>query len=1016
MSAVINYTVSSLVAGSVLVDNVVATSFTHADLVAGKVAFKHDGSNTSGSFQIAVDDGNQDLSTPALSTFNVGLTTAGPETELVSLNPAGIAGNGESWWSGARSLSTDGRYVVFESFASDLVSGDTNGQEDVFLRDMVTGTTTWVSVGTGGVSDDLSYNAKISGDGKFVVFESEATNLVPGDTNNRADVFVRDLAAGTTTRVSVDNNNVQAAQGGYQGVISDDGKKVAFLTDNSLAANDSNNGVDVYVRNLESNTTSLVSVGTNGNATGGNHSLSMSSNGRFVTFSSSATDHVPAGGDTNGPTYDIYLRDTQNNTTKLVSTSASGQTNGNCYTNAVSNDGNYVVFVSYGTNLVTGVTDSNASGDIFLKNMLTGVVTLVSKVGTTAGNGQSFNPTMSDDGRFVAYTSDASDLVTGDTNGKADVFVWDRDTGETRRVGESIEGSYFASISGDGKYVTFQTNASLSANDSNGNTDVYRVSLNRAPTVIGDKTGEVTEGGTYQLTSADLSFTDVDDAAPRITYRVSNMASGKVLVSGAEATSFTATQVAAGLVTFRHDGASTPTTAYFSVSGDDGNQDKSSAVNQIFRFTVTPVNDPLQDFKFATSHGGASALAVTIPKQYEGLVGYLSANDEDGTPITYGVADPKFKIVNGNELHLGSTAFNDGEVASVALTATSGTETLNLTVAVTVGKVGEVTATAYGDDNDYITLSTSTEGVVRMGGGRDVVIGASGADVIDGEANEDNLYGGAGADTLYGGASEDIVVGDVGNDQLYGGDGGDVLSELWDEANSGDDLLDGGNGIDILYSADGNDVVSGGTDDANNWAHLGAGDDTYHGASGTDTVYGLEGADTINGNAGHDTLLGFAGNDRLYGGAGIDYLVGYEGNDTLEGGADNDGIVGEEGDDTLVGDGGIDILYGGEGNDTLRGGADTDGIFGDDGTDTFQVGGSGYGADYIYDFETGTTRDKLVLQAGHFADVAAVRTAAVFDGEHTTITVPDSGGATVVLRNLNIATINDTDIQVNGVF
>ena len=1020
VSAAIKYTVSTLVAGSVLVDNVVATSFTHADLAAGKVAFQHDGSNTAGSFQVAVEDGNQDLSTPTASLFNVALSTAGPETELVSVNPAGTAANGysELTYNASRSLSTDGRYVMFQSSATDLVSGDTNGREDVFLRDMVTGTTTLVSVGTG-VNDGNSSSGRVSGDGKRVLFRSDATNLVAGDTNGTTDLFVRDLAAGTTTRVSVGNGNVQAAHGSWDGVISADGKKVAFSADNSLAANDGNNGSDIYVRDLQLGTTTLVSVGTDGNATGDAHYPNMSANGRFVTLTSNAATHV-ATADTNAWAYDLYLRDTQLGTTKLVSTNASGQqANNGSYASAVSNDGQYVVFESNATNLVTGVTDNNSSNDIFLKNMVSGVVTLVSKnINNAVGNGDCLLAGMSDDGRFVAYWSNVSDLVTGDTNDWGDVFVWDRDTGETRRIGESIEGSdYTLSISGDGKYVTFQTSASLTANDSNGNvTDVYRVSLNRAPTVIGDFAGEVTEGGAYQLTSADLSFTDVDDMPEHITYKVINMAAGKVRVDGVEASSFTAAQVAAGLVTFRHDGASTPTTAYFSVSGDDGNQDKSAATNQIFRFTVSPVNDPLQDFKFSTSHGGASALAVTIPKQHDGHVGYLSASDEDGTPITYGVADPRFKIVNGNELHLASMAFQDGEVASVALTATSGAETLNLTVAVTVGNVGEVTTTAYGDDNDYITLSTSMEGVVRMGGGRDVVIGASGADVIDGEANEDNLYGGAGADTLYGGASEDIVVGDAGNDQLYGGDGGDVLSELWDEANSGDDLLDGGNGIDIMYAANGNDVVYGGTDDANNWAHLGAGDDTYHGAAGTDTVYGLEGADTINGNAGHDTLLGFAGNDRLYGGAGIDYLVGYEGNDTLEGGADNDGIVGEEGDDTLVGDGGIDILYGGEGNDTLRGGADTDGIFGDEGTDTFQVGGSGYGADYIYDFETGAIRDKLVLQAGHFADVAAVRAAAVFDGQHTTITVPDSGGATVVLRNLNIATINDTDIQVNGVF
>ena len=295
VSTVIKYAVSNLAAGTVLVDNVAATSFTHADLVGGKVAFQHDGSNTSGSFDVAVDDGNQDASTPTASLFNVRLSTAGPETQLVSLNAAGTAASGysEAPWVSPRSLSTDGRYVVFASSATDLVSGDTNGKEDVFLRDMVTGTTTLVSVGTG-VNDGDSDSARVSDDGKFVVFESDATNLVAGDTNGENDLFVRDLVAGTTTRVSVGyengNNNQEAALGGTSGVISADGTKVVFVTSSSLAASDSNSSSDIYVRDLQLGTTTLVSVDTNGNATGGNGFPGMSANGQYVVFGSDATN------------------------------------------------------------------------------------------------------------------------------------------------------------------------------------------------------------------------------------------------------------------------------------------------------------------------------------------------------------------------------------------------------------------------------------------------------------------------------------------------------------------------------------------------------------------------------------------------------------------------------------------------------------------------------------------------------------------------------------------------------
>ena len=332
--------------------------------------------------------------------------------------------------------------------------------------------------------------------------------------------------------------------------------------------------------------------------------------------------------------------------------------------------------------------------------------------------------------------------------------------------------------------------------------------------------------------------------------------------------------------------------------------------------------------------------------------------------------------------------------------------------------VGYAQASPFDSQSNFVTL-TSSGGTWHALDGADVVIGSAQTDIIYGDASYDDLYGGAGNDFLFGGDSEDILVGGVGNDALQGGAGGDVLSELFDEANSGNDFMYGGDGVDIMYAAAGKDAVYGGTDAANNYADLGAGDDSYSGSAGSDVVVGGTGDDAINGNAGHDSLYGDAGNDTLVGGDGIDLLSGGADNDTLDGGNDADSLVGDDGNDSLIGGAGIDVLYGGAGDDTLNGGADTDALYGGAGNDAFRVGGTGFGADYVWDFVVNGAAgpsDTLVFQAGHFADATAVRNASVFASGNTTITVPSGGGATVVLVGVNIASILDEDINVNGAF
>jgi Tol biopolymer transport system component len=265
------------------------------------------------------------------------------------------------------SISADGRFVAFNSSASNLVPGDTNNENDIFVRDLLTNTTTRVSVsGAGNQGNRRSSSPSISADGRFVAFSSEASNLVPGDTNNNEDIFVRDLLTNTTTRVSVSSIGNQAFGPSRDSYISGDGRFVAFSSEASnLVPGDTNGNRDIFVRDLSTNTTTRVSVDSAGNpGNGQSYAPSISSDGRFVAFSS-ISNLVP--GDTNNRD-DIFVRDLSSNTTTRVSVSGAGnQGNGGSFSPSISADGPRVVFLSGADNLVPG--DTNNRSDIFVADI-----------------------------------------------------------------------------------------------------------------------------------------------------------------------------------------------------------------------------------------------------------------------------------------------------------------------------------------------------------------------------------------------------------------------------------------------------------------------------------------------------------------------------------------------------------------------------------------------------------------------------------------------------------------------
>jgi len=360
-----------------------------------------------------------------------------------------------------------------------------------------TGATALVSVSSGEVAAELGADEPaVSADGRYVAFTSSSTNLVRGrgDTNSAEDVFVRDRAARTTGRVSVSTHQAQALGDSGRPAISGDGRYVAFFSSApDLVGGDSNAAGDYFVRDRGTGRTRRVSVDSRERQSAGDGAFDgelpgVSEDGRFVVFSSVAGDLVP--GDTNG-VRDVFVRDRARGTTRRVSVS-SGETQGTGPSGfpAVSADGRFVAFFSSADNLVRA--DTNGGGDYFLRDLRYGTTRRVSvATGDRQASGTDFaaSPGISTGGRYVAFSSDSSDLVRGDTNrGQGDindgqdVFVRDGRAGTTRRVsvssgeaqGNSASGFVKVSISARGRFVAFDSFASnLVPGDANTTGDVF---------------------------------------------------------------------------------------------------------------------------------------------------------------------------------------------------------------------------------------------------------------------------------------------------------------------------------------------------------------------------------------------------------------------------------------------------------------------------------------------------------------------------------------------------------------
>ncbi|HEV7862823.1 MAG TPA: hypothetical protein VGR20_08990, partial [Acidimicrobiia bacterium] len=407
--------------------------------------------------------GTTDTTTPGGGT--PGSSVWGPAGATYVVAKAGGGGNAYRPW-----MSEDGRYLVFDSDGKRVMGGtaDPVGIRDIYLYDRTGGTMERISVGVGGARAHIpeadasgacssapcgSQRPTISADGRYVAWWSSADNLVAGDTNGHADAFLRDRQTGTTTLLSKGFQNTQSDGDSKRPIVSRDGHYVAFesaaanlispakcgFLDLSCKALDTNKADDIFLYDVTAGSLTRVSTGTDGTqGNGASDRASLSGNGRKILFASAATNFIA--NDANGAVTDIFMRDLATGQTTLVSASAAGvQSDKASESPSISADGRWVSFDTKATNLNCSPTclDTGGDTDVYVKDLQTGAIDQVSvqsggaqATGTNGSTVVGGDSSISSDGRYVAFWSNASTLVPNDTNGSAckiapcaDVFV-----------------------------------------------------------------------------------------------------------------------------------------------------------------------------------------------------------------------------------------------------------------------------------------------------------------------------------------------------------------------------------------------------------------------------------------------------------------------------------------------------------------------------------------------------------------------------------------------------------------
>ncbi len=817
---------------------------------------------------------------------------------LVSSDGEGEAANGNSYHA---SMSADGTTVVFESDADNLVFDDSNIQRDVFVKNITSGAITVISLsntGSGETADGDSYGASFSPDGKAVLFTSNADDIVSGDNNGANDIFLKTTGSGQARLISTDSDGNQADFSSSGAVFSADGTKVGFQSDaTNLVTGDSNGKSDVFLKNLISDETILVSSDRHGQiGNGASSDISLSRNGRYALFTSSATNLVAH--DTNGVA-DVFLKDLSSGQVRLVSSNANGVQGDDSSSNAVfSPDGTLVAFVSFADNLLAG--DNNGASDIFVKNLLTGAITQISLAGFGANSDESSQTvSFSPDGRNVIFQSIADNLTPGIANGASNIFVAAIDASPQPGGSDTIDGG-----AGNDRIVAGGGESTITGGD--GNDSIYmNGTLDAGDRIDGGNGSDtlVLNGGNFEpITFAATTMAGIEtmlllgNHSYNLITNDANVAANTLFIVDGSA------QDASHVVSF--DG-SAETDGNFLIIGGAGNDvlkgggrsntfDLTAGGNDTATLGMSNALSPLNVFKMGASLTAADTL----------------------TSAGFGV-----NVVD----------LNGDYSAGLVLAAT------------TIQGINEIKLAANHSYN--LTLNAANTNNVSLLTIFAATLGATEHVVFNGAAVFGNLaiIGGAGNDTLTGGGGNDQITGGLGTNHLAGGGGNDTIDMTKGvdtvDAGSGDDTIlcagfttgktvDGGSGSDSLtvtsLAGAGGITLNLSTALINNIETLnltGAGAFNFKTSDGevaagvtltVDATLATTGVKFV-GSAetnGMFDIIGSIANDVVAGGAGNDTF------DLTLGGSDN--ATGNGGNDTfLVGNAGA-IISGGAGNDTIR--------------------------------------------------------------------------------------------------
>ncbi|MCP3386886.1 VCBS domain-containing protein [Bradyrhizobium sp. CCGUVB4N] len=667
-------------------------------------------------------------------------------------------------------LSPDGTKVVFESYADNLLPGDTNGVPDIFVKDLTTGAITLVSINASGVQgDSWSYQPVFSPDGTKLAFSSASDNLAPGDTNQAWDVFVKDLTTGAITRVSTSAVGAQAD--GFQStnpVFSPDGTKVAFYSDaDNLVPGDTDHMRDIFVKDLTTGATTLVGPspynggdGTNGGDQNGyTYAPSFSPDGTKIVFGSTTGF---------GQGNDIYIKDLATGATTLVSDSASGvRGNGGSYDPVFSPDGTKVAFYTFADNLVPGSSNIGI-GNIVVKDLTTGVVTLVSADagGAPQNNGEAQKPVFSPDGTKIAFYSAAQNLVPGVGYYGDEVYVKDLITGAVTVISTNASGaqangySQLPGFSADGTKLVFESSGSnLVPGDTNGTSDIFVKDI-ATPSVTGAKLTD--NGAAHVSTSGAVFFSDADKTdiqTVSVASQNGNLGILTAIVNDAD-----------GKVTWSYDvshaniaplAAGQTHTDTFTLTLDDGH---GGSATQTITVTLTGIDD-------APVIG--SGPTASFAENGTGVACHIAATDVDSPTLTYSLSGtdaalfnvsatgdvtfksaPDFeapKDANHDNVYDVIVAVSDGEkitTKNVAITVTDVSDTASGGVLIVTGSTGFTSI-------DGATISIGVTGNLHETGSTGVISNSLISDL--GSLNETQATLAFANDIIFGGSLGVIV-------------------------------------------------------------------------------------------------------------------------------------------------------------------------------------------------------------------------------------------------------------------